>query len=600
MEIISGLFDHMVLQRGGPASVTGRTTTNGKVVARVGRRQFTAQIRGGEFTLKLNLPAGGPYSVKLEAAKEKLVVKDVLVGDVWICAGQSNMQGVGWLRHADKPAAKVRAFYMDDKWAVAKDSIHNMWDCVDEVHVLMNGGVKHEKPKHWGVGPAVAFGQEMLRRTGVPQGLLACAHGGTSMAQWSPDKKSEGSKSLYGAMLRRVAKNGGRVAGMIWYQGESDAGPQDVVAVYTQKMREFVAAVRRDLRAPRLPVATVQISRVIGDWGNGSLWNAIQEQQRRLPKVIPHLATVPAVDLPLDDGIHIGGNGNTRLGRRLAEAMHALRGGKGARPPIAFRRAYVVRDPDNTLGNIVVEFSNVAGRLVSGSRPVGFGLNKIYSIFDTVLDGNKAIIRTALPVAELEKLQLSYGIGTDPYCNITDEADRALPVFGPVGTGDPVARTAFAKPRVTCLLPGAGKLEQLVLPENPAALPWRVKAFPRDFCDLHDELGTVNGEDKLVYFVSELNVSEPMRLAALLGYDGPLKLWVDGRELFYDPNGTNPGIVDSKQIKFDAAPGKHQVIVALGSNHGKAWGIFLRFRRLDVSTAKLRENADAYRLPEVT
>ncbi|MCG3146733.1 MAG: hypothetical protein PCFJNLEI_00167 [Verrucomicrobiae bacterium] len=585
----------MVLQRGGAAVVTGRASA--PVVARVGSRRFTAKTRAGQFTLKLNLPAGGPYTITLEAGKAKLVVKDVLVGDVWICAGQSNMQGVGWLRHADKPMARVRAFYMDDRWAVAKDSIHNMWDSVDEVHALLNGGTRLEKPKYWGVGPAVAFGQEMLRRTGVPQGLLACAHGGTSMAQWSPEKKSEGSKSLYGAMVRRVAKNGGRVAGLIWYQGESDTNAPDVAAVYSEKMRQFVSAVRQDLRSPRLPVALVQIGRYVNQWGGGEFWNSIQDQQRRLPRTIPQLTVVPAVDLPLDDAIHVGGTGLTQLGQRLAEAMHVLRGGKGARPPLAFKRAYVVQDKDSTFGNVVVEFDNVTGKLVSGSRPTGFSLVEREGIFDTVLDGNKVLLRTFLPVPDLQKLRLVYGAGTNPYCNILDQNNRALPVFGPVNIGKPIALTGFAKPRVTSLLPGAGKLEGLTLPVNPT---WRVKPFLKDFCDLHDELGAVNGEDKLVYFTCELNVGEPMKLAALLGYDGPVKLWVDGRELFYDPNGTNPGIVDAKQIKFAAAPGKHQVIIALGSNHGKAWGIYLRFQRLDVSPAKLRQNAEAYRLPEIS
>ena len=65
----------------------------------------------------------------------------------------------------------------------------------------------------------------MHRVTGIPQGIIACADGGTSMQQWDPARKSEGGKSLYGATLRRVQKNGGKVAGVIWYQGESDADP---------------------------------------------------------------------------------------------------------------------------------------------------------------------------------------------------------------------------------------------------------------------------------------------------------------------------------------------------------------------------------------
>ena len=49
------------------------------------------------------------------------------------------------------------------------------------------------------VAEVLEIAKEMLRRTGVPQGLIACAHGGTSMAQWSPKLKRLGGDSLYGA-----------------------------------------------------------------------------------------------------------------------------------------------------------------------------------------------------------------------------------------------------------------------------------------------------------------------------------------------------------------------------------------------------------------
>lgn len=582
MEILTGLFDHMVLQRGGPAVVTGRATSD--VVAHVGRRAFTAKTRNGSFTLKLNLPAGGPYTVRLTAGKEKLVVKDVLVGDVWICAGQSNMQGVGWLRHADKPVKNVRAFYMDDRWAVARDPIHNLHECVDEAHIIISGGVRPGKPTHWGVGPAVAFGQEMLRRTRVPQGLLACAHGGTSMDQWSPAKKSEGGRSLYGAMLRRVVKNGGRVAGMIWYQGESDTGTKELADAYLPKMREFIGTLRRDLRAARLPVAMVQIGRFITETPN--CWNAIQDQQRRLPDVIPNLVTVPAVDLPLDDNIHIGGTGNTRLGRRLADAL--------LRPPLVVKKATVQADKTTGAGLAVIEFGNVVGRLVSAGRPTGFDLGSPNVVFDTVLDGNKVYLRTLTSALNLRSLKVSYGAGANPYCNVTDTGDRGVPVFGPLGLGEPAAATGALKPRVTELFPGAGKLKGLTLPAN---LTWREKPFPTEFCNLHDEL---DGGDKLVFYRCDLHVNEPMKLAALLGYDGPVKLWVDGRELFHDPHGTNPAIPEAKRIRFDVGPGKHELVIALGSNHGLAWGIFLRIQRLDVSRQHRALGPTSYAMPAIS
>jgi sialate O-acetylesterase len=92
-----------------------------------GRRRIAeaaAKVRGNEFTLQfVSLPAGGPYSVIFTDGKKRLVVKDVLVGDVWICAGPSNMQGLGYLQYAEKPHPQVRAFYMDDHWAVARDPL---------------------------------------------------------------------------------------------------------------------------------------------------------------------------------------------------------------------------------------------------------------------------------------------------------------------------------------------------------------------------------------------------------------------------------------------------------------------------------------------
>lgn len=584
----------MVLQRGAPHRITGNAGS-GPVLARINRGAWKkiGLVKNGQFTATLPaLKPGGPYTIELTAGDEQLTVKDILVGDVWICAGQSNMQGVGWLRHADKPQPRVRAFYMSDQWGVARDPIHALADAVDEVHVLLNGGNRHGRNTHWGVGPAVAFGQEMHRRTGIPQGLLACAHGGTTMAQWDPGKKAEGTRSLYGATLRRVAKNGGRVAGIIWYQGESDAN-KDAAAVYTQKMRELVRAFRHDLAAPKLPFAMVQIARVVPDRLDATDWNFIQDQQRRLPDFIPHLTTVPAIDLPLDDTIHIGGTGNARLGRCLAEAMQALRGQK-AKPPIAVRHAIVEADKFTTLANIIVEFDNVVGKLVSGSRPTGFSFDQTGPIFDTVLDKNRVIIRTAQSVLNAKRMLLHYGKGTDPYCNITDTAGRSLPVFGPLALGMPIAVTPFVKAQVTELLPGAGKLEGLTLPES---LTWRTKEYVTEFCNLHDELGRAAPTDKLVFFRGDLNVPEPMKLVALLGYDGPVKLWLDGRELFHDPNGINPAIPDAKRIRFDAAPGKHEVVVALGSNSGKAWGIFLRFQRTDVSKLNLKRGPGAYTMP---
>ena len=604
MKISTGLFDHMVLQRDrrnqSDALITGHTTGTGTVQARIGktgRWRKIGQAAGGIFSARLRgLPVGGPYRIELAVGVDRCTVADVLVGDVWICAGQSNMQGVGRLIHADKPQSKVRAFYMNDRWAVARDPIHCLWDCVDQVHLDLSGGVRPAENKVQGAGPAIGFGQEMQRQTGIPQGLIACGHGGTSMAQWDPAKKRNGSKSLYGATIRRLEKNGGRVAGVIWYQGEAEttfpAGPEQ----HTQGMRALARAFRRDAHHPQLPIVVVQIARVVADadWVSHQRWNAVQDRQRRLPELIRQLAVVPAIDLPMDDLIHIGGPGVTRLGRRMAQAMRSLTGRE--RPPLEIRSLQVVTDKISATENIVIEVGNVMGRLVSTGRPTGFTVvtdRPVQCIFDVVLEGNRIILRTNIPVGNLVNELVHYGYGVDPYCNITDEADRALPVFGPLPLASTRAVTPFAtKVRVTPPVPG-----DLQLPVDTAKLPWQPRQFPTNFCDVHLELGRLAPQELVVYFTCDIDVPEPMRLAALLGYDGPVQLWIDGRAVFQDPRGSNPAPLDKAAVKFTAQPGKHQVLVALGSNQCKAWGIFLRFERLDIPRRLLQQGPTAYRMP---
>ena len=450
MKIDQGLFDHMVLPRGrggksdgvisGGCEAAGaicvRVTKAGKplpgfanrFVGRAGRGTFAGELRG--------IPAGGPYEVELRVEDaegrtlESLRARDVLVGDVWVLAGQSNMEGIGRIVHAMPAHPMVRAFMMDDQWRPARDGIHNLRDSIDPVHASFSGQRPVRSP-HVGVGPGVSFGQEMFRRTGVPQGLIACAHGGTRLGLWSPDLKREGGGSLYGAMLRRVRKNGARVAGVLWYQGESDA-TEPYAAEYTPAMRKLVRAMRRDFRAPELPFVMVQIGRVLGPKWNPELWNSIQEQQRRLAGVIPHCAVVPAIDLGLDDGIHINGEEQHRLGRRLAQAARAVLGQRGAgKPPIALRRVRVEPEHDGCV-NICVEFDNVMGRLESGSRPEGFAMRDHeadVTIVRVDLNGDCATLRIN---GKRPGMLLYYGRGTNPYCNITDSADRSLPVLGPI------------------------------------------------------------------------------------------------------------------------------------------------------------------------
>jgi hypothetical protein len=131
--------------------------------------------------------------------------------------------------------------------------------------------------------------------------------------------------------------------------------------------------------------------------------------------------------------------------------------------------------------------------------------------------------------------------------------------------------------RISKAMPSAGSLDNIAYPKNKESLQFSRRIFPAAFCDLHDELFSCAPDDVLVYFVNSFNCAESTNLELLLGYDGPVNAWIDGGQIFHDPNGTNPARPDAAVVSLKAEKGDHELIVALGSNCGKACGIFARF-----------------------
>lgn len=621
MKIDSGLMDHAVLQQNksgvSNTHVSGQSTTAGTLSVSVSQRGKSicrsrpmGRISAGRFTFDLDgIPVGGPYEVTLRLSEKSgatklLAFSDLWVGDLWLVGGQSNMQGCGLLKGSPKAIPQVRAFYMDDHWGPAEDPIHNMWNTVDDVHVTLCGG-RPGLNTVTGTGPAVSFGQAMFKATGIPQGLIASAHGGTSMAQWNPSLKKEGSKSLYGAMLRRLARNGGRVAGVIWYQGESDANP-DACKIYTKVMSRFVQAIRRDAANPALPFLMVQISRVVGWGGNDATWwNSIQDQQRLLPRHIPHCLAVPAVDLPLVDPIHIDTEGQVVIGRRLAGAALTLTGQGRAKlpPPPTIRQITTTDGQLGSAGCIEITYDNIVGRLTSSGYPTGYsvldqqGTDQVYRVR---LSGNKATLDTAMGANALKQTRISYGRGHNPHCNVTDAAGRPVPVFGPHYLDLPRPSTSLATfYHVSKLLPSAGKLGALGYPRQKDSLELSRREAAGNFCRLHEAFAAVSPKDVHVIYAWKIFCSEPMRVGVSLGYDGPVKVWANGRTIFHDPNGTNPSTPGARMAPFRAKQGENELLIALASNFGAAWGVFLAVERLNVTRDQLMTLPHSFPMPEL-
>jgi len=413
-----------------------------KVVGKAVRGAFEAAIEG--------IPPGGEYTVEVrqrDALGNVLAhteVADILVGDLWILAGQSNMQGVGNLVDLEEPDPRVHCFTMAHRWELAKEPLHWLSESPDPVHSgRYFRGAKNEADRRGvragqrssrtkGAGLGLAFAKELVRRTGVPVGLIASAHGGTSMEQWNPARRDEGGASLYGSMFKQVRAAGGKVKGVLWYQGESDAN-SGAAPLFAERFKGLVAAYRQDLESPELPFYYVQIGAFVHGRESGP-WDRIQDLQRLAETQIPHTAMISVIDLPLDDLIHVGTSGLKRAGKRLAKIAHKELFGA---PDI--ERGPRLVSVKAAPGDLVlrVEYAEVNGGLLPREKVEGFSIRTkdgtaqplIYKAFVDPAATNVVVLELRAPPSDG---YLWYGAGLAPVCNLVDAEDMAAPVFGPV------------------------------------------------------------------------------------------------------------------------------------------------------------------------
>jgi sialate O-acetylesterase len=208
------------------------------------------------------------------------------------------------------------------------------------------------------------------------------------------------------------------------------------VDAFPAKFQALVAAFRADTGIADLPFYYVQIGRHVNG-ANVAAWNKIQEYQRQAEAKIPNSGMVAAVDLGLDDQIHVGTQDLKRLGRRLAMlAAHDLFGDN--KENAAVKRGPRPESAKLNGDTITLKLADVNGQLVSEGRINGFTVQDakgamVPMIYKSRFDpADPTVIHLSLVTKLPEGATLSYGAGKDPYCNVRDTSDMALPVFGPL------------------------------------------------------------------------------------------------------------------------------------------------------------------------
>ncbi len=228
--------------------------------------------------------------------------------DVFLLAGQSNMAGRGVVSEADRqPIAGVYAFTKEGKWAPAVDPIH------------------YDRPDRTGVGLARGFARTLVElKAGEKIGVVPAAFGGSALAEWQP-----GTTHFTNAVARvkaaLAAAPGARLRGILWHQGEADAGDEERALTYRVRWLKMMTALRKELGAEDVPVVVGELGRFV-EKGKYPYWDRVNEELALLPLRAPHVGWVSSEGLrDKGDLLHFDSESLAEFGRRYALEWMSLR-----------------------------------------------------------------------------------------------------------------------------------------------------------------------------------------------------------------------------------------------------------------------------------
>lgn len=176
--------DGMVLQRGKPVAVWGTANANEQVTVTWKKKQYT-ETTNEQGQWKVLLPstkAGGPFSMEITTASgDKKVINEILVGDVWMVSGQSNIDV--HLERVYPQYAKDIEEYNNDKIRLFR--VQRSAQTERQTDVVPDHWRKANKQEAWDYSAVGYFlAREMYQKTGVPQGIICNSVGGSPIQAW--------------------------------------------------------------------------------------------------------------------------------------------------------------------------------------------------------------------------------------------------------------------------------------------------------------------------------------------------------------------------------------------------------------------------------
>ena len=343
LRFASVFTDHLVLQQKSRVKVWGYAPAKTQIrLANSwhGKIQTAAADSMGRWMVELETPAASvdAYRLTLSDGERTVTLNDVLVGEVWLCSGQSNMEmmmrnDVQWnlfvdnankeMAVADYPAIRFIKIQRDESFTPLSEAGSDGW--------------KVCTPQTVGTLSAVGyyFARKLLSELNVPVGLVVDAYGGSPIQSWIPETHSTSSlyaperrtvndtrqkgvlkpeynmlSALYHAMLHPVVGYG--IRGWLWYQGESNVGDAER---YLPMMEDLVGS-WRSLWNANLPFYYVQIAPFQYPGYQSEKWAELADVQSKALLSIPR--TGMAVTADLGDSINIHPGKKKQVGERLA------------------------------------------------------------------------------------------------------------------------------------------------------------------------------------------------------------------------------------------------------------------------------------------